>query len=190
MHPQRTTFTTASLSPKVCIFLAGLPNLNLCMVYRRDSGWKYMVGRPFYVLKVDSTLFRAVMRDPAVYPEPDVFKPERFLSPDGTLVDDPILTTVFGCGKRICPGRHFVDATLFIVVASLLSIFNIERVPDPEGRPFVYSYINSIVRCSTSHLSLYGGANNLGSRPNVFPCSIIPRDKRAEELIIADEMAR
>ncbi|KAI0253743.1 cytochrome P450 [Lactifluus subvellereus] len=92
---------------------------------------------------------RAIMRDPAVYPEPDVFKPERYLSPDGTLLDDPILTTVFGYGKRICPGRHFVDATLFIVVASLLSVFNIEKVPDPESRPLVYSYTGSIIRCST-----------------------------------------
>jgi hypothetical protein len=182
-------FTTASLSPKVYTFLASLPNLSLRIVYRRDSNWKYMVGRLFYVLKVDSALFRAVMRDPAVYPEPDDFKPERFLSPDGILLDDPILTTVFGSGKRICPGRHFADATLFIVVASLLSVFNIEKVPDPEGRPFVYSYVNSIVRCSTS-ISPYKGTNDPGSRPNSFPCSIIPRDKRAEELIIADEMAR
>ena len=183
-------FTTASLYPKVCTFLASLSNLSLRIVYRRDSDWKYMVGRLFYVLKVDSALFRAVMRDPAVYPEPDVFKPERFLSPDGTLVDDPILTTVFGCGKRICPGRHFVDATLFIVVASLLSVFNIEKVPDPEGRPFVYSYTGGIVRCSTSIISSWRETNDLSSRPNSFPCSIIPRDKRAEELIIADEMAR
>ena len=113
-----------------------------------------MVGRPLYLLKVDSALFRAVMRDPAVYPEPDVFKPERFLSPDGTLLDDPILTTAFGYGKRICPGRHFADATLFIVVASFLSVFNIEKVPNPEGRPFVYSYTGSVVRYSTPVISL------------------------------------
>jgi hypothetical protein len=147
-------YTTASLSPKVCIFLASLSDLSLCIVYRRDSDWKYMVGRPFYVLKVDSALFRAVTRNPALYPEPDVFKPERFLNADGTLVDDPILTTVFGYGKRICPGRHFADATLFIVVASLLSVFNIEKVPNPEGRPFVYSYTGLVVRCSTPVISL------------------------------------
>jgi hypothetical protein len=43
------------------------------------------------------------------------------------LLDDPLLTSVFGFGKRICPGRHFVDTMLFISVASLLSVFNIER---------------------------------------------------------------
>ena len=94
------------------------------------------------------------MHDPARYSEPDVFKPERFLRPDGILLDDPILTTVFGYGKRICPGRHFADATLFIVVASVLSVFNLEKEPDPEGRPFVYSYTGSGVKCSTPFISL------------------------------------
>jgi hypothetical protein len=49
------------------------------------------------------------------------------MNSDGTLLDDPVLTSVFGFGKRICPGRHFVDATLFISIASLFSVFNIER---------------------------------------------------------------
>ncbi|KAI9441764.1 cytochrome P450 [Lactarius indigo] len=64
-----------------------------------------------------------ILHDPAVYPEPDAFKPERFLNQDGTLRDDPVLMSAFGYGKRICPGRHFADATLFIVVASVLSGF-------------------------------------------------------------------
>ncbi|KAH9975189.1 cytochrome P450, partial [Russula compacta] len=61
----------------------------------------------------------AILHDPSLYPEPDIFRPERFLNPDGSLRDDPVLTSAFGFGKRICPGRHFVDATLFISVASL-----------------------------------------------------------------------
>jgi cytochrome P450 len=63
----------------------------------------------------------------ALYPEPDVFKPERLLNADGSLQDDPVLTSAFGFGKWICPGRHFVNAMLFIMVASLFSVFNIER---------------------------------------------------------------
>jgi cytochrome P450 len=62
-----------------------------------------------------------------LYPEPETFNPERFLNADGSLRDDPILTSAFGFGKRICPGRHLADATLFLVVASLFSTFNIER---------------------------------------------------------------
>ncbi|KAI9449576.1 cytochrome P450 [Lactarius psammicola] len=114
----------------------------------------------------------AILRDPAVYPEPDTFKPERFLNQDGTLRDDPVLMSAFGYGKRMCPGKHFADATLFIVIASVLSVFNIRR-PDPESGPFSYSYTGS-----------------LASQPNPFPCLITPRDKTAEELIVfADSMA-
>ncbi|KAH9044123.1 cytochrome P450-like protein, partial [Lactarius hengduanensis] len=113
-----------------------------------------------------------ILHDPTVYPEPDAFKPERFLNQDGTLRDDPVLMSAFGYGKRICPGKHFADATLFIVVASVLSVFNVRR-PDPEGGSFSYSYTGSIV-----------------SRPNPFPCLVTPRDKISEELIFAESMAR
>jgi hypothetical protein len=34
----------------------------------------------------------------------------------------------FGVGRWICPGRHFVDASLFIVAASVLSVFNVMKV--------------------------------------------------------------
>jgi len=115
----------------------------------------------------------AILHDPAMYPEPDIFKPDRFLNPDGTLRDDPVLTSAFGYGRRICPGRHFVDTTLFITVASLLSVFNIEKGSDAKDGPFSYTYTGGVI-----------------SRPHSFPCSIVPRDKKSEELITADTMAR
>ncbi|KAI9449566.1 cytochrome P450 [Lactarius psammicola] len=107
----------------------------------------------------------ALFCDPSVYPEPDVFKPERFINTDGSLRDDPLLSSAFGYGKRICPGRHFVDSTLFIYAASLLSVFRIENVQG-QGMKFEYS-------------------EGIASYPKPFKCSITPRDKRAEELIIA-----
>ncbi|KAI0289360.1 cytochrome P450 [Russula brevipes] len=126
--------------------------------------WKYMVGYILYTFTMASTLSRAILRDPALYPRPDIFKPERFLNPDGSLRDDPILASAFGFGKRICPGRHVVDATLFISVASLFSVFNIEKVGDGN--------------CPQSF------------RPDPFPCSFVPRDEKARELILADFLAR
>jgi cytochrome P450 len=94
----------------------------------------------------DDLIFcRAIFHDPSIYPEPDVFKPERFLNPDGGLRDDPVLLSAFGYGKRICPGRHFVDATLFIYVASLLSVFRIENVQDGQEKQREYKYSEAIV---------------------------------------------
>jgi len=63
-----------------------------------------------------------------MYPEPDSFKPERFINPDGSLRDDPVVSTIFGFGKRICPGRHLADAMIFIAVASFLSVSTLRRV--------------------------------------------------------------
>jgi cytochrome P450 len=76
---------------------------------------------------------RAILHDPEVYPDPDEFKPERFLNPDGTVQDDPTLSLVFGAGKRICPGRHLADTTIFIVTSSVLSVFNVTKAKDENG---------------------------------------------------------
>lgn len=87
-----------------------------------------------------------MLHDPTLYPEPDIFKPERFIDTDGNLRDDPNLTSAFGFGKRICPGRHVVDATLFIVVASLLSAFNIKREEGDGSKPPDYTFTGTLTR--------------------------------------------
>lgn len=49
---------------------------------------------------------RALMRDPDVYPNPDLFDPEtRFLPPSPQDVQTDPRTLVFGFGRRRCPGR-------------------------------------------------------------------------------------
>ena len=76
---------------------------------------------------------RAVLHNPDLYPDPEAFKPERHLNDDGTLRDDPVITLAFGVGKRICPGRYLVDATIFIVASSVLSAFNVTKAKDENG---------------------------------------------------------
>ena len=111
----------------------------LCGAFSFSSLWRHS----FFSFCVR----RAITRDPDVYPEPEVFKPERFLNPNGTLRDDATLTSVFGFGKRVCPGRHYVDATLFIVAATVLSVFCIEKRHDTKDVPFDYTYSGGLVRC-------------------------------------------
>ena len=90
----------------------------------------FPVQQRFFLLKC----LRAVLHDPDLYPDPEEFRPERFLNEDGTFRDDPMMLIAFGVGKRICPGRHFVDLTLFIVVSSVLSVFNVTKAKDENGR--------------------------------------------------------
>jgi hypothetical protein len=94
-----------------------------------------------------STFCRAILHDPIVFPEPDSFKPERFINTDGSFRDDPVVSTIFGFGKRICPGRHLADAMMFIVIASFLSVFNIKKGNDTDEGPDTYPYTGTGVRC-------------------------------------------
>jgi Cytochrome P450 len=112
---------------------------------------EYMVRctQSFVEIMIHRFVCRAILHDPDVYPEPEVFNPDRFLTPDGTLRDDPTLSSVFGFGKRICPGKHLVDATLFIFTVTVLSVLRIEKRRDSGHRPFEYTYSGGLVRCDS-----------------------------------------
>lgn len=129
---------------------------------RRGVDWKYLVRKLSQNSGANSILIfcRAIFHDPSIYPEPNVFKPERFLNPDGSLLDDPVLTSAFGYGKRICPGRHFVDATLFIYAASLLSVFRVENVQDGQEQQREYKYSEAIVMCVLFYSRMQGNQNS------------------------------
>ncbi|KAF7374580.1 hypothetical protein MSAN_00342600 [Mycena sanguinolenta] len=68
----------------------------------------------------------------SIYPEPERFNPDRFLTADGKLNDDETVLT-FGFGRRICVGRHIADATLWITLVSVLATFNIAKAKDATG---------------------------------------------------------
>lgn len=76
----------------------------------------------------------AVFRDPVTYPEPHVFRPERFLK-DGKLdtsVRDPD-DRVFGSGRRICPGKHFANRAIFLRIATILATFDLQPSANETG---------------------------------------------------------
>lgn len=70
------------------------------------------------------------LNDPDVHHEPDLFNPDRFLEP---LNEPDPKATVFGYGRRVCPGRYFSDTNAFIIVAQLLAAFNIRKAIDENG---------------------------------------------------------
>ena len=81
---------------------------------------------------------RAMLHDEAVYPDPDTFKPERFLTEHGSLRSDvPYPTEAFGFGRRICPGRYFAHDLLWLTIAGILTVFRIERARNEQGHEVV-----------------------------------------------------
>ncbi|KAI1322474.1 OrdA protein [Xylariaceae sp. FL0255] len=71
------------------------------------------------------------MHDPDVYSNPDAFDPERFLDPRNER--DPTADT-FGYGRRICPGRFFEDASLYINIVRCLAVFKLSKAVDEDGQ--------------------------------------------------------
>ncbi|EIW80605.1 PAH-inducible cytochrome P450 monooxygenase PC-PAH 6 [Coniophora puteana RWD-64-598 SS2] len=76
----------------------------------------------------------AMTRDPEKYPRPDTFDPGRFLDANGHLTKDTCEIS-FGFGRRICPGRHFARASVWIAIAQILASFTIEKAKDASGNP-------------------------------------------------------
>ncbi|KDQ51029.1 hypothetical protein JAAARDRAFT_73848 [Jaapia argillacea MUCL 33604] len=79
-----------------------------------------------------------ILHDEKMYPDPDRFWPERW---DGRFPDarDP-RTYAFGFNRRICPGRHLAFNSLWIVVASIMAVFDVKNVKDAEGREVELDY--------------------------------------------------
>ena len=75
-----------------------------------------------------------ISRDPSRYKNPRVYDPLRFLGDNTTAAESAMSPDVtkrdhftFGTGRRICPGMHVADRTLFLSVSSLLWGFNISK---------------------------------------------------------------
>ncbi|KAG1899835.1 cytochrome P450 [Suillus fuscotomentosus] len=70
----------------------------------------------------------AISRDPEVYPEPEAFKPQRWIDDQGRLRDD-LTFFVYGFGRRVCPGQHVANRSVFI--NSLLILWAFQLSLDP-----------------------------------------------------------
>ncbi|EIW86004.1 cytochrome P450 [Coniophora puteana RWD-64-598 SS2] len=101
-----------------------------------------------------------IFHDEQRYPNPETFNPDRFLASDGKLVDDTAYMTVFGYGRRICPGRYLAEASAWAALASLLAAFNFTEAKGPDG--------NSVVQN-------FQWTWGISIRPAAFKCTIRPR---------------
>ncbi|EMD34420.1 hypothetical protein CERSUDRAFT_140923 [Gelatoporia subvermispora B] len=84
----------------------------------------------------------AISRDPEVFPDPEVFNPQRWFDKNGKIRSD-IRFQNFGFGRRACPGQHIAERSLFINCALLLWAFSISQVP---GKPIdTYALLDNVI---------------------------------------------
>ncbi|KAG2106591.1 cytochrome P450 [Suillus discolor] len=71
----------------------------------------------------------AISRDPIAFPDPETFDPQRWIDSEGRLKDSVKFIT-YGFGRRVCPGLHLANHSLYISLALLLWSFHIAQRPD------------------------------------------------------------
>ncbi|KAG0698791.1 cytochrome P450, partial [Suillus ampliporus] len=121
------------------------------------------VYKGYYIPKVNtcfSHLHQAMCHNEEKYRNASEFDPDRFLNPNGTLTDDTV-SIAWGFGRRVCPGRHLVEASLWSSMACLLAIFKFSKAKDETGEEIELK-------------SQWPGGITV--RPLPFPCSITPRN--------------
>ncbi|KAL6704260.1 hypothetical protein ACN47E_008428 [Coniothyrium glycines] len=111
--------------------------------------------------------------DPAVYPDPMAFRPERHLDTAGHKPEPDPRNFIYGYGRRICPGRYVADNALFITIAQSLAVFTIQQPIDQVTG----TYIEPEVKFEPGAIS----------HPLPYKTSIKPRSEKHEELIRAAE---
>ncbi|CAD6446127.1 07e2d06f-0f1a-4817-b94b-a3839b216dd0 [Sclerotinia trifoliorum] len=90
---------------------------------------------------------RAIMRDPTIYSQPEVFDAFRFVNRSETrhsssntsrFTDIRTFFPFWGLGKQACPGRFYADFIIKIVLADILQNYNIRIREVSKRRTFTW----------------------------------------------------
>jgi cytochrome P450 len=81
-----------------------------------------------------------MLHDPAVFPEPSRFKPERWLAPGAPTFPD----AAFGFGRRECGGRFMARESVWAAIVGVLAAFKISALEDDPPKEL---YTSGIVSC-------------------------------------------
>jgi cytochrome P450 len=117
--------------------------------------------------------------DPKRHPNPRTFNPDRYHEDRQSFSDaaanpDPSKRDVFtfGAGRRICPGIHVAERSLFLGISRILWAFDIAPEVDSKGSPI----LPDPDRLTQGFVCM----------PEEFPAKITARSKERAELVVRE----
>ncbi|KAH4181805.1 hypothetical protein HBI80_226140 [Parastagonospora nodorum] len=117
----------------------------------------------------------AIHRDPELWPNPDAFDPSRYLNHSASAADyinasDPKTRDHFayGAGRRVCPGVHVAERSLYINIARVLWGFNLRKKIGKDGQ-----VIEVTEKMAPGFFSV----------PENYECDIRPRSAKHAEIM-------
>lgn len=166
--------------------IEGLPYLRSCVKETLRRRPATIMGVPHkvtqddvyqdYLIPAGTTVIGnvwAIHMDPKRYPEPEKFRPERFLDDDlsaakSAATMDPKRRDhfTFGWGRRVCQGMHIAENSMLIIFARIAWAFDLV----PDGK------IPSIDD-EESYLA------GLVSQAKPFGCGFVPRDEMVTKVL-------
>ncbi|KAF7790453.1 hypothetical protein EIP86_001408 [Pleurotus ostreatoroseus] len=112
-----------------------------------------------------------MMQDSELFPDPEAFRPERFLeATDPRLME---FTLPFGFGRRLCPGMHVALQSLFILVTRVLWAFEVSPKRDASGQEILPDP-DAFTTTGLSRIPVY------------FEFNLRPRSADVEKMIAAE----
>ncbi|KAF8960141.1 cytochrome P450 [Flammula alnicola] len=112
----------------------------------------------------------AIHHNEELYPNPFIFNPDRFLGDNPEIDDhfDSAYSTKSYFSPRICPGRFMAASSVWIMLASMLAVYDVSKPIDKDG---------NIVEPS------HDFPPSLLLTPRPFQCAFTIRSKTAEQLL-------
>lgn len=113
-----------------------------------------------------------IHRDPSLYPNPETFIPDRWLDSSYPTFREPLKQypnitnySAFGFGRRICPGMHIAERSLYILVSRIAWACDIQKKYGDDGKEIA--------------VPLYDYCDGFNVQPNWFAFDLKVRsDKR------------
>jgi cytochrome P450 len=119
----------------------------------------------------------SINMDPVRHPDPRRFDPERYMNDFQNMADSAANPDAskrdqftFGAGRRICPGIHVAERSLFLGVARILWAFDIAPALDGQGKAII-----------PDQEKLTQG---FVCQPEEFPVKITPRSESRKQMVV------